>query len=108
MYNDGKLVLFFVFVALGWAFVRLSAVLFRTYFSPLGIYTGIWFASLAIFYLGIVRYYDLGLTTLLAFFVAILTFASGSLIARSIMHGKPNANSTHMHEAHLYGVVVIL
>ena len=55
--------------------------MFRSWFSPLAIYGGVWSFSIALYYLGIVEYYTLEWRTVLVYVATLVLFFTGSLLA---------------------------
>lgn len=79
-------------VLVGVGFVLGSRHVFRSWFSPLAIYGGVWSFSLALYYVGIVEYFALEWRTVLVYVATLVLFTIGSLL--SLLGVGPGLRST--------------
>lgn len=88
MYNEGSLFAVSIFFLGGVLTLPFSKRVFGSYLAPPGIYAGVWFFSLSVFYIGVISYYALEWQTLMVFLFSILTFTIGGLLSKKLIKRK--------------------
>ncbi len=73
-----------MFMALAAVCMKMSKDLFGSYFAPSGLFGGVWFGGLAVYYSGVVPYYDLSASMIFTFIATTMVFICGCLIGKSL------------------------
>ena len=114
MDNDFNVLAVIMFSLAGVLALRFSKSLLGSLLSPPALYTGLWFFSLALFHLGIVRYYPLEWETLSALVSTIALFLFGAVVAVTLARRKHDSSrqpptSEHVFEhRHLHWAIALL